>query len=511
MLPGAAESHWMSTVPGPVLPPLAEDLTTDVVVVGAGIAGICTAWELARTGRSVVLLEADRVAAGVTGYTTAKLSALHTMIYADVEKKFGPDAARLYATSQQDAVEHVAHVADELGIECELERIPAFTFVRDDGSVDQLRLEAEAAARAGLAASYVTETSLPFSVAGAVRVENQAQFHPRKYLLGLLDDFVAAGGRVFERTRVVDLSEGDPCEVRIEAGQTVTAGDVVVATHYPVFDRAMLFARLSVQRELVVGAVIPESDAPEGAFITQEENTRSVRTAPWRDGERLLIITGEHFTPGDDDVTDRWQTLVDWTTTHFPAAQVVARWATQDNTSLDSVPYVGPLHVGAKHTWVATGFGGWGMSSGVMAGRLLADLILGADCAWASLYDPRRIKPLAEAVPALKLQAKVARHFVGDRVTSHVDSVDDIPPGGGALVRVSGERCAVHRSPAGGLTAVSATCTHLGCLVRFNDAETAWECPCHGSRFAVDGSVLQGPATKPLPSRQEQLDQARDH
>lgn len=438
----------------------------------------------------------------MTGYTTAKLTAQHTFIYADVAKKFGADAAQLYAVSQQDAVEHVARVSTELGVDCELERCAAFTYVQDQQSVDQVRGEVDAAQQAGLNASFVTQTPLPFPVAAAVRVQDQAQFHPRKYLLGLLADLTAAGGRVFERSRVVDLDEGDPCRVVTEAGATVTARDVVVATHYPVFDRALLFARLSVKRELVVAAEIPEDAAPQGVFITPEQNTRSVRTAPWQPDRRLLIVTGEHFTPGDATVTDRYQRLLDWTTDQFPTARVVYRWATQDTSSLDGVPYVGPFHPKAQHTWVATGFGGWGMSNGVMAGRLLAGLITDDAPQWAALYDPRRAKPTSEAGPALKLQAKVARHFVGDRLTSHVDSVDQIPPGHGAVTRLAGERCAVYRDHDGALTAVSAKCTHLGCIVRFNDAETTWECPCHGSRFAVDGTVIQGPANKPLAPQQ---------
>lgn len=499
MLPGTEESYWMASAPGPaVRPGLAEDLTVDVAVVGAGVAGVSTAWELTRAGYRVALLEADRVAAGVTGYTTAKLTAQHTLVYSHVEERFGADAAARYAESQQRAVERVAGVSAELGIDCDLERCPAYTYVEDPSGVDGLRREAEAARRAGLPATFTTETPLPFPVAGAVRVDQQAQFHPRKYLLALVDDMVARGARVFERSRVVDLHEGSPCRVRTERGRTVTADHVVVATHYPVFDRALLFARLSVRRELVVASVVEADVAPHGMFLTREQNTRSVRTAPWQDGRRLLIVTGEHFTPGDEDVSGHWAELVGWTARQFPRAQVVYRWATQDTSTLDRVPYVGRFHRGAQHTWVATGFGGWGMTNGVMAGWSLTDLIAGQDNPWAALYDPRRLKPRTETRPALQLQSKVARHFVGDRLGSHVDSVEDIPPGTGAVTRVEGERCAVYRDPSGRLSAVSATCTHLGCIVHFNDAETAWECPCHGSRFAVDGTVLQGPANRPL-------------
>ncbi|WP_406858821.1 FAD-dependent oxidoreductase [Streptomyces sp. HUAS MG47] len=500
-LPGTYESYWMETGTGPEHPALADGLEVDVAVVGAGVAGICTAWELVRAGRRVALLEADRVAAGVTGYTTAKLSAQHGLLYAQLRKSFGVEGARQYARSQQEAVEYVDRVAAELGINCELERLPAYTYVESADAVDQLRAEADAAREAGLAASFVSETGLPYPVAGAVRVDHQAQFHPRKYLLALVADLVGRGGVVHERTRVVSLDEGEPCRLTTEGGVEIVARDVVVATHYPVFDRALLFSRLEPHRELVVAAVLPTDHDPQGMYLTQEQNTRSVRTAPYGEGERLLIVTGEKFKPGVGDVSQRHERLAAWTMERFPDARITHRWAAQDNTTTDKVPFVGAFHPGSEHVYVATGFGGWGMSNGAMSGRLISALITGGKVPWASLYDPRRLHA-REAPSLLKAQGSVLKHFVGDRLrTSHADSVEEIKPGTGALVRIEGRRCAVYRDESGAAHAVSARCTHLGCLVHFNDAERAWECPCHGSRFAIDGSVLQGPAVRPLEPR----------
>ncbi len=253
------------------------------------------------------------------------------------------------------------------------------------------------------------------------------------------------------------------------------------------------------RRELVVAAAIAADRDPHGVYITPEQNTRSVRTAPYQDGQRLLIVTGEHFTPGAGEVSERWERLAAWTRERFPAAEIAYRWATQDNTSTDQIPFVGPFHPGAKNVYVATGFGGWGMSTGVMAGHLLTATVLGQELPWAGLYDPRRLHPVREAGPMAKLQGRVAARFAGDRLrSSDVDSVEDITAGSGAVLRVGGEQRAVYRDEAGALHAVSARCTHLGCIVHFNDAERAWECPCHGSRFAVDGSIIQGPANKPL-------------
>ncbi|MGW7469258.1 FAD-dependent oxidoreductase [Streptomyces xantholiticus] len=498
------DSHWIRTSDTTSYSPLTADLEVDVAVVGGGIAGLSTAWELTREGgRSVVVLEADRIATGVTGFTTAKVTAQHGMIYDRLRRTRGTEGARLYARSQQAAVERVAEVASVLGIECEFERGPSYVYSREGAERSSLKSEAEAAAEAGLDAAYVEDTGLPFPVAGAVRVEAQAQFHPRKYLLGLARDLTAYGNIIHERTRVTGLHEGTPCRLTTESGFTVTARDVVVATHFPVFDRALLFARMSPRRELVVAAPLPTDRDPAGMYITEDGDKRSVRTAPLGDGRRLLIVTGEHFTPGTADVPERIERLDEWMHTHFAVEETRYRWAAQDNDPSDRVPLIGPFHPGARHTYVATGFGGWGMSGGVLAGRLLTGLICAVRPPWTDLYDPRRLwSTLREAPTLLSQQAEVGRHFVGDRLrTTHVDSASDIAPGTGAVVRLGGRRCAVYRDDEGVCHAVSARCTHLGCLVSFNEAERSWDCPCHGSRFGVDGSVLNGPALRPLEQR----------
>ncbi len=497
----------MQTAALPSFAPLAEDAEADAAVVGGGIAGLSTAWELARAGLRVIVLEADRVAGGVTGHTTGKLTVLHTSVYDMLRRRHGEDAARDYADSQSAALRHVFEVAGRLGIDCELETRPALTYTRQPDGVGALRAEAEAARAAGLDASFVTETGLPFPVSGAVRVEDQAQFHPLKYLGGLVADIVAHGGRVFEGTRVTGLSHGDPCRLTTEGGATVTAGHVVVATHHPVFDHAVLATRLTQHRDLVVAGPLPADRDPGGMFITREGGKRSVRTAPLADGSRLLIVTGEVFAPGTGaDTRAGYARLEEWTEQQFPGVTVSHRWAAQDNSATDDVPLVGRLPMGGGNVYVATGFAGWGMTGGVMAGALVASLVAGAPQRWAGLYDPGRLGSVVRTAPSyLKAQWDTGRHFVKDRLDALGDGthgpVRDLRPGGATVVRAGGGACAVHRDDEGGLHAVSAVCTHMGCLVAFNNAERTWECPCHGSRFGIDGTVLQGPALSPLERR----------
>jgi glycine/D-amino acid oxidase-like deaminating enzyme/nitrite reductase/ring-hydroxylating ferredoxin subunit len=506
MIEGTAQSYWMASTGTTSYPQPADDIAVDVAIIGGGITGIATAWELARAGRPAVLLEAGRIATGVTGYTTGRLSAAHPWIYAPLRDSLGAEAARLYATSQQDAVDRVVDTAAELGIDCDIERRPSHVYVEPAGRVDDLKTETTAAREAGLAASFGTETGLPYDddIAGAMRVEEQVQFHPRRYLLGLAEDIVRRGGRIYERTRVVRVDEHPggrgphrgPHRLTTDTGVTITARDVVVATLFPVVEHALLDFRLVPLRELVIAAPISVDDDPGGMFITREENTRSVRTAPYGDGRRLLLITGESFPPGDGGEAERHRRLVDWTRRLFKINDVAYWWAAQDLDTTDKIPYVGQF---ADHLYVATGYARSGMSHGVMAGRLLTALLTDAEPPpWTGLYAPRRTHPAREAAPIAKAALTTARRYAGARLRVRRGSIDDIQPGEGAVIRHAGRPCAVFRDDGGTAHVRSARCTHLGCLVAFNDTERVWECPCHGSRFATDGSVLTGPATEPL-------------
>lgn len=491
-------SVWMDTGPEPTgFGRLEGQVSADVAVLGGGMVGITTALMLQERGTDVVLVEADRLVNGVTGHTTAKVSSQHGMIYAGLRSKFGEEGARTYGQANQAALEWIAGRVKDDGIDCDFRRRNSYAYLSAGSSASSAEEEAEAATEAGLPASLETSAPLPYPTGPTVRFGDQAEFHVRKFLLALVEQFTAQGGRIYEHSRAVEVDSDERCLVKVAGGQ-VHADRVVVATHYPFLDRSLAFARVHPQRSYAI-LCRTRDEPPEGMFISADSPTRSIRSVPV-DGEQLLLVGGEgHKTGTGGDTEKRYETLERFAREHWDVTSVEYRWSAQDNTTVDTVPYVGRLTPRENKVFMATGFAKWGMTGGTAAAMLLADLCTGRENAWASFFDPNRFKPLASATRLIEENAQAGFRMVRDRLANPGDrSLDDLAPGEGDIVRHQGEKVAGYRAEDGSLMAVSTRCTHLGCQVNFNSAERSWDCPCHGSRFATDGSVLQGPAVHRL-------------
>ncbi|MFN2587916.1 MAG: FAD-dependent oxidoreductase [Actinomycetota bacterium] len=497
------QSFWIDTTAAPAFPALTRDVRVDVAIVGGGIVGAMAATFLKEAGKSVAVLEARRVCEGVTGHTTAKVTSLHTLVYAELISKFGEDKARLYAESNQAAIGTIAQICRARSLDCELTETNAFTYTVADDQVSKIEEEVEAAQRLGLPARYYDELPLPYPVKAAVGFDGQLEFHPRKFLLPLLESIPGDGSHVFEGARVVDVEEGEPCYVRTAGGRMVIAADVIVATNMPIVDKGFFFARAEPSRGYALAMEVPEDRVPGGMFINVGAPTHSVRRAR-HDGRTLLILAGEGHHTGEGGIhREQWDRLEEWARNDLGATRVAYRWSTQDYYSLDKVPFVGRMTPGGGHLFTATGFSAWGMTNGVVAGRLLADLITETPNEWAELYDPNRLN--VKSLPSfVKKGGHDAKRLIGDRLKGAEDPAEiaALAPGAGAVFDVDGEKVGIHRDDDGTLHAVSATCTHLGCIVAWNDAERSWDCPCHGSRFAASGDVLTGPARTPLEPRE---------
>ncbi len=493
----AHQSVWMATTEEPGFAALDGPIDVDVAVLGAGIAGLTTALLLKNGGLRVAVIEAARVSGATTGHTTAKVSAQHGLIYDTLGSKFGKDGARAYAEANLSAVGVVEAIVREHGIDCDWERRPAFAYTEQDSYVRQIEKEVDAAREAGLPASYTDETDLPWAVKAAVRFEDQAQFHPRRYCLGLARLVDGDGSRVFEHTRAHDVVDGSPCVVKTDR-QDVRAAFVVLATHLPFLDQGAFFAKCHPEREYALGVLL-EQPVPKGMYISVERPTRSVRQHPF-DGGELLILSGESHKTGQDEDTERhYNALEQFARERFAVRSVDYRWSTQDHMPVDQLPYIGKLRRTSERLYVATGFQKWGMTNGTVAGVVISDQILGRENLWSDLFDPNRVKPRASAKTFVKQNVNVARRFIQDRITQRTSvSLDELGPGEGQVMSAGRRQIAVSRGADGTVHALSARCTHMGCIVRWNPAETSWDCPCHGSRFAQDGSVLEGPAVDAL-------------
>lgn len=489
----ADQSWWLATASATGRSSLRGRERAEVAVIGGGIAGMTTALLLARRGVHVAVLESGRIAEGASGNNTAKVTALQSTVYSTLLGEHDAATATAYAEAALAGVELVAELAEP--IDCGLRRLPAATFAMDADEVDTVRAEYEAATQAGLPVEWTTTLDLPVPVHGAVRLPGQLALHPADYVRGLADAVEAEGGRVFEISRVRQVSAAPPYRVTTDDG-ALDAENVVVATHYPILDRGLFFPRLEVQRSYCVAATLKSGKPPQELAISAGSPLWSFASY-----EDRLILGGQGHPAGDPVDFARYTELGEFAARHFDVDEVTHRWSAQDPKAYDSIPIAGPYFPGARKLWVETGFGKWGLAMGTAAATVVADGITGSANPHRDLFSPQRIS-LKSASKLMQQNAKVAKDFVGDRLAqADAKSTDDIAVDQAKVLADGHGRKGVYRDREGTLHAVSMRCTHLGCFVRFNAAERSWDCPCHGSRFDVDGIVLEGPATAPLPRR----------
>ena len=486
-------TYWNATAHSPGFPALDGDISVDVAIIGGGIVGVTTARLLKDRGLKVAVIEGRRIGRQVTGKSTAKMSSQHGgSHYQTLEKKFGEDRARLYAEAQEAGLRRISDLAARHGIEADIEPMPAFVYTLDESYVSQLEKEVEVAKRLGLPASLTRDTGLPFDVVQAMRWDGQARFHPVKYVAGLAATIPGDGCHVFEDSRAVDY---EPDRVVTDRG-TASARHVVMATHLPLGQVGMYYATNAPHAEPVIAAPI-RSDLP-AMYKNAERPGRSIRTHRDGNGQIYAIAAGTHFKPGHPD--EERENLADierWLTDTFDAGPVEYRWINEDYTPMDGAPFIGWSSRSDGYL-VATGFAAWGISNGTVAAEIIADLATGKENRWLEVFDATRVKPIAGAPDFVKENLSVAAHLIGGYLGSKAKSYDELKPGEAAILKIDGDNVAAFRDEQGALHAVSAVCTHMGCLVGWNDTDRTWDCPCHGSRFTLSGEVLHGPAVQPL-------------
>jgi glycine/D-amino acid oxidase-like deaminating enzyme/nitrite reductase/ring-hydroxylating ferredoxin subunit len=497
----------MSTAEVPNLQPIKTDIRTGVCIIGAGIAGMTTAYLLARAGRAVVVIDDGPIGGGETGRTTAHLTAALDDRYYQIQKLHGQEGARLAAESHLAAITRIESIASLEDIDCDFERLDGYLFLGGDSTRDELERELAAAHRAGLSDVELLERApLEFWNTGpALRFPRQAQFHPLKYLTGLARAVLRDGGQIFTHTHAEKIEDGEPCRVTTSDGHVITADNIVVATNSPVNDWVILHTKQAAYRTFVIGARVPCNSIPRGLYWDTPDPYHYIRLQevdarldPARMDEILIVGGEDHKTGQEDDADVRFKCLEDWTRERFPMVKSIDfRWSGQVMEPVDYLAFIGKNPGTDEHIYVATGDSGNGMTHGTIAGILLTDLIMGRKNPWAKLYDPSR-KKLRATPEFLKENLNVAAQYADWATGGDVGNLEDIAPGSGAVLRRGSKKIAVYRDEQGNIHERSAVCTHLYCIVDWNTAERTWDCPCHGSRFDPYGNVVNGPAITPL-------------
>lgn len=467
----------------------------DVVVIGAGIAGLSTAYHLLLGGKSVVVLDKGHLSGGETARTTAHLASAVDERFYVLERMHGQDGARLVRESHAAAIDSIEGIAQREGIACEFSRVDGWLFAADRKRADELEREFAAATRAGCVVARGASAPLPFETGACLRFSNQAQLEPMKYLEGLARAVRARGGVLCFDRHVRQVEEGKGCAVHLQTGASIHAEAVVVATNTPINDVFAMHTKQASYRSYVVAVEIERGSIAPGLFWDTEDPYHYLRLQ----GDDLLIVGGEDHKSGQSaQPEESWERLERWTRERFPGAGPVRqRWSGHIQEPADGIAFIG-RNPGSSRVFIVTGDSGNGMTHGALAGILLTDLICGRENAWSKLYDPsRKVSSLHALRDFLKENVNVALHY-GDWLRPQTPSDEAVAPGTGAVIRRGVRPVAVFVDEQGVRHECSAICPHLGAIVAWNRAERSWDCPCHGSRFSPHGEVLTGPATRAL-------------
>ena len=495
---GKTVSSWMG-VDTPEGVPLSTDARADVCVIGAGIAGLTTAYLLTKAGKKVAVLDDGPTAGGETARTTAHLGSYLDDDMTEIERLHGEEGMRLAHESHASAIDQIESIVRAENIQCDFTRLDAYLFLSPTETQDFLKDELDACHRAGFRdAEFVERAPMARHTGRCIRFPRQGQFHPLTYLSALARAIHRDGSCVFNRTHAEEIKGGTPATVKTRAGHTLTCDHVVVTTNTPVNDLIAIHTKQEPYRTYVIAVRIPRGKVPTALYWDTGDPYHYVRTQPYFDHDLLIVGGEDHKTGHKHDMVERWQKLEAWTREHFGEFEAVDfRWSGQVMEPVDLLAYIGRNPLDKENVYIATGDSGQGMTHGTLGGMINSDLILGRENRFANLYSPSRLRAKS-ALEYTKANLDVALQFKDYVTGGEVSSVEQIAPGQGAVMRDGLKKVAVYKDMSGGIHKCSAVCTHVGCIVTWNPGESTWDCPCHGSRFTPHGQVVNGPANTDL-------------
>lgn len=499
---GIHPSLWFTDVKIPTFPELNQNLSVDVCIIGGGIAGISIAYQLTKLGKSVVILEDGKICSGETGRTTGHLASAIDDHFTEIEKVFGEEGSRLTAESHAKAIDEIEKISTTENIACDFIRVDGYLFLEPNYTIEDLKKEVDASIRAGLKAELIENPDLKgIKIPAAIRYQNQAQFHPLKYLIALAEIVQRQGGKIFEKTHAEKIESGNEIKITTHNNFIIHAKYLVIATNSPVYDKSLLVTKQESNRTYVVGARIAKNQVQKALFWGTGDPYHYVRVHPATETHDWVTIGGEDHRTGEPfPAEEKFSALKKWAKHHLPdLGEFEFEWSGQINEPYDDLAFIGRESSKEKNIFVVTGDSGNGLTHATIASLLIPDLILDKPNPWEKLYDPERKKHFKNLATLVSTNLKGAEKYINYLTPGEVSDIKEMKPGTGAILRKGLSKIAVYCDQDGKHHERSAICPHMGGIVCWNATEHSWDCPIHGSRFTVYGDVINGPSIKDLP------------
>lgn len=480
-------------------PKLEQDIETEVCVIGAGLFGLTTAYYLSQNNIPVTLVEAEKeIGIKVSGNTTGKITSQHGLFYDHLIKDYGEKFAQKYLEANQKAITDIKSIIGESNIECDFSWQDSYVYTMNQDEIEKIKNEAKAVKKLGGEAEFVTKTGLPFTVQGAIKFPNQAQFDSRKYMLGLANQIAKQNGQIYTNTRVQDIAKNGKEYVLITKDANIRAKKVVIATHYP-FISAPGFYFLKMYQSTSYGlAVDTKTDLFEGMYINVKAPIYSFRTANYN-GKKVLVVVGADHKTGETIENDNNYAILEKRVKElYPQSEILFRWDTEDCIGLDKIPYIGEFSSIMPNVYVGTGFKKWGITSSNVAANIIVDKIMGKSNKYANIFNSKRLKPIKNRWEMQNMLKQTAVSFAFEKADIPIGNIEQIQNDNAAIINIDGTNVGIYKDTSGNIFSVKPVCSHLGCTLTWNNLDKTWDCPCHGSRFDYMGNNIYDPANKGL-------------
>ena len=495
-------SLWIETTKDKLpLKPLENDEEADVCIIGAGLFGLTTAYYLSKEGKKVIVIEKGEIGEKASGNTTGKITSLHGLFYDHLISDFGEEYAKKYLEANENAIENIKKIVDDEKIDCDFEIQDAYTYTTKQEEVIEIEKEVQAVKKLDKEVEMVTKTELPFKIAGAIKLKSQAQFHPRKYMLGLCNSILKQN-KIFEYTTALDVKKDEDNYIIYTDRGDIKAKDVVIATHFPIVNTPGFYFVKMYQSTSYIIAIETEKKLPKGMYINIKEPIYSFRTAKYN-GKDILLIGGSGHKTGEPITDDsHYQDLEKKAKELYPDCKILFRWNTRDCISLDKIPYIGEFSSLMPNLYVGTGFNKWGMTSSNIAANIVTDKIMGRENEFEEIFKATRVKPIKNRWEVKDMLKETVNSIALNKMKIKPENIEKIENDNGAIIQIEGENVGIYKDPKGKIYAVKPNCSHLGCLLSWNNLDKTWDCPCHGSRFDYMGRNIYEPAIKDLDLKQ---------